>query len=137
MNQAGADLARRAIRRAWLLWGAAILFLSVAPPGWILGAVPRSGWSFASSAGHVFEFGLFTLLVWPALPAGYLPGRRYALSAAAALAFGLSIEVIQLPIPYRSFDLLDWAADAAGIAAVLLVLSASRHLWAGPRSQRR
>ena len=133
MSEAGAGLARRAAGRAWLVWGAAILFLSVAPPGWILGAVPRSGWSFASSAGHVFEFGLFAFLVWLAPPAGYPLGRRYALSGAAALAFGLTIEVIQLPIPYRSFDLLDWAADAAGIAAVLLLLSASRLLRA--RSQ--
>jgi hypothetical protein len=137
VSGAGAGLAHRAVRRAWLLWGAAILFLSVAPPGWILGVVPRSGWSFASSAGHVFEFGLFALLVWPALPAEYPPARRYALSAAAALAFGLTIELIQLPIPYRSFDLLDWAADAAGIAAVLLLLSASRFLQAALRSQHR
>lgn len=137
MSEAGASPLRGAVHRAWLAWGAAILFLSVAPPGWILGAVPRSGWSFASSAGHVFEFGLFALLFWLALPAEHTAGRRYALSATAALAFGLAIELIQWPIPYRSFDLLDWAADAAGIAAALLALSASQSLRARARSRHR
>ena len=138
MTEADAGpLSRVAVHRAWLVWGAAILFFSVAPPGWILGAVPRSGWSFASSAGHVFEFGLFALLFWLALSAGHAAGRRYALSAAVSLAFGLAIELIQWPIPYRSFDLLDWAADAAGIAAVLLALSACRSLRARTRSRHR
>jgi VanZ family protein len=137
VTEAGTSPLRSAVRRAWLLWGAAILFFSVAPPGWILGAVPRSGWSFASSAGHVFEFGLFALLFWLSLPAGHTAVRRAAESAVVSLAFGLAIELIQLPISYRSFDLLDWAADAAGIAAVLLVLSASRSLRAGTRPRRR
>jgi VanZ like family len=118
MIGAGASLGRWLARRAWLPWGAAILFLSVAPPGWILGAVPRGGWSLASSAGHVCEFGLLALLVWLALPAG--------VSGVASLAFGLVIELVQWPIPYRSFDLWDWVADAGGIATVLLVLSACR-----------
>ena len=137
MSEAGAGPLHGAVHRAWLVWGAAILFFSVAPPGWILGAVPRSGWSLASSAGHVFEFGLFALLFWLALPAGHMAGRRYVLSAAAALAFGLAIELIQWPIPYRSFDLLDWAADAAGIAAVLLALSVSQSLRARTLSRHR
>jgi hypothetical protein len=137
MTLTGATAARRAVGRAWLVWGVAILFFSVAPPGWILGAVPRSGWSFASSAGHVFEFGLFAFLVWLALPAQYSAVRRVAVSASVSLAFGLAIELIQLPISYRSFDLLDWAADAAGIAVVLALLSAGRSLRAGIRSRRR
>jgi VanZ family protein len=108
----------------------------VGPPGWILATVPRSGWSLASSAGHVFEFGLFALLVWLALPAGRSAAGRIAVSAAAALAFGLAIELIQLPIPYRSFDLRDWAADAVGIGAVLLSLTACRYR-ASARSRHR
>jgi VanZ family protein len=137
MTPTGATTLRRAAGRAWLAWGVAIVFFSVAPPGWILGAVPRSGWSFASSAGHVFEFGLFALLVWLALPARQSVARRVAVSAGVSLAFGLAIELIQLPIPYRSFDLLDWAADAAGIAVVLAVFSVGRSLRAGTLSRRR
>jgi len=124
-------------RRAWLPWTVAILFLSVAPPGWILGAVPRSGWSLASTAGHVFEFGLFALFVWLALPSDGSGGRRAAISGAVSLAFGLLIELVQWPIPYRSFDLRDWAADAGGIAAVLLVLSASRRRRAAAPARHR
>jgi hypothetical protein len=127
-----ASPAGRLVHWAWVAWAAAILFLSAVPPGWILEAVPRTGWSLAATAGHVAEFGLFTLLVWLALPAiGSVP-RRAVVSGAVSLAFGLVIELVQWPIPYRSFDLLDWAADAAGTAAVLLVLSACRYRRAAP-----
>jgi len=137
VTEAGVSIARRGVRWAWLPWAAAILFFSVAPPGWILAAVPRSGWSLASTAGHIVEFGLFALLVWMALPAEDSVGRQVVASGAASVAFGLGIELIQLAIPYRSFDLRDWAADVGGTAAVLLVLSVRRCRRAAAPSRHR
>ncbi len=41
--------------------------------------------------------------------------------------YGLLIEVIQYQIPYRSFSLLDWAADALGVLICgVLILFAQR-----------
>ena len=106
----------------WPAWGAVVLFFSTAPAGWILGAAPPSTWSWLSALGHVVESGVFAaLLAWSG--AAWTRGRARLLRIAlVGLAFGLAVELIQLPIPYRSFDLRDWAADAAGIAAVLVLV---------------
>lgn len=137
MSAAGVPRRGKLARQAWLPWTAVILFLSTVPPGWILGAVPRSGWSLASTAGHVGEFGLFALFLWLALPPSDSAGRRAVVSGAVSLTFGLVIELVQWPIPYRSFDLRDWAADAGGTAAALLVLSMGRRRRAVTPSRRR
>jgi VanZ family protein len=123
----GTVIARSRLKAyAWLAWGAAVLFISTAPAGWILGLAPHASWSLLSAFGHAFEFGLFVALL-----ARWGPpwtGGRWGLvwAACVALAFGLAVELIQLPIPYRSFDLRDWAADAAGIAAALLLRLGAR-----------
>ncbi len=45
------------------------------------------------------------------------PGRRYPSHLALPLlAYGLGIEILQGFTGYRTFSLLDWAADAAGLA---------------------
>lgn len=50
-----------------------------------------------------------------ARPVGPRPVRRVALLAVlVATAYGLAIEGVQYPIPYRTFDLLDAAANAVG-----------------------
>jgi VanZ family protein len=38
-----------------------------------------------------------------------------------AVAYGLFIELVQVPLPYRHFSLMDLAVDAAGIVAGLIV----------------
>jgi VanZ family protein len=58
--------------------------------------------------------------------------------AAALLAYGVSIELVQSRLPYRSFSWGDIGADAAGLAVYALlawVLSRSRLAFrrAGPR----
>ncbi len=45
---------------------------------------------------------------------------------APLIFYGLLIEVIQYQIPYRSFSLLDWVADAAGVLVYGLLLLARR-----------
>lgn len=37
------------------------------------------------------------------------------------IVFGLAIELVQGYLPYRSFSMLDWAADILGIVAYLIV----------------
>jgi VanZ family protein len=53
----------------------------------------------------------------------------------ALLAYGLAIEIVQHFIPYRTFSLLDWIADAVGIA--LYVAVATPILKRTPWLQRR
>jgi hypothetical protein len=49
---------------------------------------------------------------------GPLTARRVVLLAiVAAAAYGLAMEGLQYPLPYRTFDLLDAAANAVGAAA--------------------
>ena len=54
---------------------------------------------------------------------------------AALLAYGIAIEIVQHYLPFRSFSLLDWLADAAGIA--LYVAAATPILKRIPWLQRR
>ncbi|MBL8314343.1 MAG: VanZ family protein [Rubrivivax sp.] len=50
----------------------------------------------------------------------------------ALLAYGLLIEVVQSWLPSRHADVLDLAADAAGIVLGLLLLSHLRRRWPYP-----
>lgn len=71
---------------------------------------------------HLFAFAILGFLAhasWPALD--YLKFKALPL-----LAYGLTIECIQLAIPTRSFDWLDLLADGLGL---LLAGLAARLLW--------
>lgn len=64
---------------------------------------------------HVLAFlqlAIVTRLAWPGL------GRLWI--AAGLLAFGVTIEIVQAQLPYRTFAVADIVADAAGIAIGLL-----------------
>jgi VanZ family protein len=57
------------------------------------------------------------------------PHDRFGLSKVfALLSYGLLIEVIQYFLPYRTFSMLDLAADGIGIAVYYLSLPALRHV---------
>ncbi len=60
---------------------------------------------------------------------GRAPAMRVGL---ALLAYGLFIEVVQSWLPSRHADVLDLAADAAGITLGLLLLSRLRRRWPRP-----
>jgi VanZ family protein len=110
------------VRRGWLAWGIIVLFVSVAPVGWVFGLTPEVTWSLLGGMGHFFEFGLFAALVatWRAAA---VPGSSgYLAGALGGVGYGLAIEVIQLPIPYRSADPRDVAVDMAGVAVALALL---------------
>jgi VanZ family protein len=109
-----------------------IFALSVAPVGWILGFAGDEGGSWLEGLGHFLEFGVFTALVavgwsrrrgWP---------EAVALGAAAGIGYGLLIEAVQYPLPYRSAQAIDFVLDVCGVAAAVLLL-----IWARRRRERR
>lgn len=75
-------------------------------------------------ASHVLAFFGLALLLDFSFPASPLDWRKIL----ALLAFGLLIETIQYYLPYRTFSLLDWAADGLGIFVYGLALPGLRYL---------
>ena len=68
--------------------------------------------------GHLLVFFILGM-------SGWLVWTRYSggLHVFSFLAvYGLAIEVAQFFVPGRTFSLLDWAADLAGLIMVLLVI---------------
>jgi len=101
------------------VWTAVIVVVSVVPAEWLLGVAPERSWSVLASGAHALEFAVLAgLLVWRGCadratvgpPAGVL-----LRAGATALFLALLIEIVQWPLPYRSFDGRDLAADGAGI----------------------
>jgi VanZ family protein len=122
-------------RYGWLLWAPVILLVSVVPVAWVFGATPHATWSSSSELGHFFEFGLFAALVAlsreraaagsrPALAGAGAAALR--VGAAAAVAYGVAIELIQWPIPYRSGDPRDVVVDVLGVACASAILWQAR-----------
>lgn len=59
--------------------------------------------------GHALAYGILTLVGW----------RAFSSSRAAligiVLVFGMCMEVLQLAIPHRTFNLLDFVSDGVGV----------------------
>jgi VanZ family protein len=114
-------------RRLAVGWAVAVFVLAVVPVSWVFGVAPVDVWTRLGALGHYFEFALLTGLV--AVGWRDAIGRRRALAVGAAVSavYGVVIEIVQLPLPYRHFDVRDMATDWAGVAtAALLVSVASR-----------
>lgn len=79
--------------------------------------VVTSTWDKANHAVAFIELILLARLGWPRLPVIH--------SALIILGFGVLIEIIQAPLPYRSASLLDIVADAIGILIGLAIWWAS------------
>lgn len=109
-------------RYGWLAWAPVILFVSVAPPAWIFGFTPHAAWSLSGELGHFFEFGLFAVLVALARERAGTGSTGLLVGAAAAIGYGLAIELIQWPISYRSADPRDFAVDVVGVVCALALL---------------
>ncbi|HEV8078612.1 MAG TPA: VanZ family protein [Marinobacter sp.] len=97
-------------RLALLASIAAILFLATTAGPLPVPSAP------SDKVNHLIAFLELTLLVrlgWPQLkPLHFIP---------LLLGFGMLIEIVQATLPYRDFSLADVAADAAGIAAGMLI----------------
>ncbi|MFO1330150.1 MAG: VanZ family protein [Rubrivivax sp.] len=77
-----------------------------------------TGWD---KANHAMAFAVLALLA----EGGWGPGRARAI-AAALLAYGALIELLQTQLPPRSGEWGDWLADAVGVALGLLAARAVR-----------
>jgi VanZ family protein len=114
-----------AFRISLILGAAVITHFATAP----LDAVP-----FAGLGDKVLHAGAFLvlggLLDFSFPETGFGTGK-----IALLLAYGMAIEVVQHFLPFRTFSLLDWLADAAGI--VLYVAAATPILKRTPWFQRR
>lgn len=115
---------------------------SVAPPAVLAatlallplgGGAPGGGGSLLAlvpwdKVGHVVLYGVFAA----ALLLGTRRDRRFDRPAAAALAvavlFGAGVELVQSQLPWRSFEVLDGAANAVGAVAGLAVVAAAGRL---------
>lgn len=72
--------------------------------------------SFSDKFNHLIAFMELTILArlsWPRV--------RMLTSAGLLLGFGLLIELLQAPLPYRQFSIFDLLADGIGIALGLAV----------------
>jgi VanZ family protein len=107
----GAQLRLRAawLTVAWLLV-AAVIYLSVTP------RPPDIPLDEGDKYGHLIAYG--TVMLWFAQ---LYEGRRRWLAVAGLVALGVGLEYVQRWTGYRSFDVWDIAADAAGVLAGLAV----------------
>lgn len=112
-------------RRLAVVWAAVILLLALVPVSWIFGIAPADVWTLLGALGHYFEYVVLTVLV--AVGWGEVVGRRRALVAAAAAGavYGVLMEVVQLPLSYRQFDVRDMATDWAGVVTAVVLVSAA------------
>ena len=73
-------------------------------------------------AGHLGTYAVFAAIAF----AGYGPGRRFILLAAAIVLYSALLEVAQGAIPSREMSLLDLLANVAGVVA-----GSALSLWRG------
>jgi VanZ family protein len=96
-------------------WAASIVWLSLTP------SPPSVGVAFSDKLGHFAAYG--ALMFWFALL--YAHARARALYALAFVAMGVGLEIIQGALGYRTYELLDMAANTTGVllgwAGALLV----------------
>ena len=92
----------------WMLAGWALLLL-VATGSVIPGVVVIE---FAAADKVVHMLSYFVLMVWFS---GMYARRRQVVIALTLILFGIVLEFVQAPLPYRLFDPLDLVANATGI----------------------
>jgi len=113
-------------------WAALVIAVS-SVPGDRLPPAP-SLWQWDKLA-HTFEYLVLTLLLYryAVVRRGYTHARAAWFCAAACISYGVADELHQLLIPLRNCAWQDMAADASGVAAALLLVTAGgvrrRVLW--------
>lgn len=96
---------------AWLpamAWAGVIFHLSSQP------TVPAPSIPGVDKALH---FGAYAVLGWLLAFAADRSRLPLAVAVGLGLLYGITDEIHQMYVPGRSPDLLDWVADAAGVAA--------------------
>jgi VanZ family protein len=77
---------------------------------------------------HALAFGGQTILLYSLLGRHWASGRSLATAAAGALSYGLLIEVLQLLVSSRYFELTDLLANLVGVTLASVVLAVMRLL---------
>ncbi len=97
-----------------LLWAGSGVFLALVLLGSLLpGGIPLLEVPLSPPLKHLFGYGVLALLVVLALRADF---RRSAGIAVGLAMLGLAVELVQIPVPVRSFLWLDVGACALGAA---------------------
>tara|TARA_R100001440_G_scaffold24211_5_gene39367 strand:+ start:34004 stop:34438 length:435 start_codon:yes stop_codon:yes gene_type:complete len=76
--------------------------------------IPSSSWDKLNHLAAFIELTILARLSWPKL--------RPVYAGLAMLAYGLTIEIIQAPLAYREFSLLDLVADGIGVIIGLILM---------------
>jgi VanZ family protein len=117
----------RSVPRGWglaaALWALVITVFGVIPTHEALAATVGSREDFVASLGHFAEYAVFAFLLAVAFGGWRLRTLPLVAAGAVAVGFGWVIELVQLPLPYRDFQVSDGIVDAAGVVAGLLVFS--------------
>ena len=114
------------------LWTAVIVLFGVIPTHEALAATAGARENLVASLGHYFEYAFLAFALAVAFGGWRVEARALALSAALAIALGWLIEVVQLPLPYRDFQVSDGLVDVAGVVTGLVAFSVVS-LWRGTR----
>ena len=110
----------------------AFIFILFTLPGSLASSLRHKFWVFkfltSDSFVHFGAMALFSL----ALAVDYLRERRlvpWLRIVLISLGYGLILEVLQIVIPGRTFDLRDIVFDVAGVIFILVVLFLSLQKW--------
>lgn len=126
----GGDPAGRDLRLVTGAFAALVLLSSVVP---VPGSAPANGGGAGvlpldiglTDPFHLVGYAVLTVLAGRAIGRGR---RGLLLAAGAAVAFGVGVELVQAPIPWRSFAWRDAAVNAVGAGIGLAVLAAGAAL---------
>jgi VanZ family protein len=124
-----------ACRRLAAVWAVIMFALAIAPVAWVFGVAPVDVWTLLGALGHYFEYVILTVLI--AVGWRDVVGRRRALvaGAGAAAVYGVLMEIVQLPLWYRTFDVRDMAMDWARVATGVLLVSVACRVAAARSEQ--
>lgn len=110
-----------------VVYAGLILICGVIPPTYLREArsvMAPFAFILSDSNLHGLGFGVFAGL----LCGGYVMSGRRSLPLikiiGLSLGYGLFIELVQIPLPYRFFEWPDFFADGVGILAAVLLFSA-------------
>jgi VanZ family protein len=109
--------------RRLLAWLPAIVWALVI---WNLSAQSRLPGPDGPGLDKVAHFGAYALLGWLLVRAADRSLLPLTVGAVLALLYGATDEIHQMYVPGRSPDVMDWVADAAGVAAAFFVYTRLR-----------
>ncbi|WP_241154876.1 VanZ family protein [Halorubrum sp. CSM-61] len=139
-----ADREKRTDRRfGAVAFALAVLGASVVPVSWVAPGGAETGGDASGALPldigltdpfHLVGYAVLTILASRAIGRGR---RGLLIAAGAAVAFGFGIELVQAPIPWRSFAWRDAAVNAIGAGLGLVGLAAADAIGSAAAARRR